>query len=154
MGWSVSDMLELGHRHADLEARRELVPLMATLVENPCYEFHPLGLGMSGGDRVRRYYQQFFDDFMQKIVGYELLDEWASESSVAQEYAITLKLGPEGVGGGAEDSEGELETHRVLGILFAQQTASGTLLGGERIYAGERVIRLMAGTLFDEFEPL
>ena len=42
----------------------------------------------------------------------------------------------------------------MLGILFAEETANGTLLGGERIYAGERVIRLMAGTLFDEFEPL
>jgi hypothetical protein len=137
VAWNAKDMLELGHRHADLEARRELDPLMATLVENPSYEFHPLGLGMRGGDRVRRYYQQFFDDFMQKISGYTLCDEWVSETSVAQEYDISLRI------------DGAIETHRVLGILFVD----GTRLGGERIYGSERVIRLMAGSVIGEFEP-
>ena len=46
--------------------------------------------------------------------------------------------------------EGVRETHRVLGILHAD---SG-LLGGERIYGSERVIRLMAGKMFTELEPL
>jgi hypothetical protein len=142
VAWNAKDMLELGHRHADLETRRELGPLMATLVENPSYEFHPLGLGMRGGDRVRRYYQQFFDDFMEKIVGYQLLEEWANATSVGQEYDITVDVG------------GKAETYRVLGILFAEEAENGTLLGGERIYAGEPVIRLMAGSIFDEFEPL
>jgi hypothetical protein len=143
MGWSAKDMLELGHLHADLEARRELGPLMETLVESPSYEFHPLGLGMRGGDRVRRYYEQFFDDFMTKIVGYELREEWANETSVAQEYDITVDV-----------PSGGPETHRVVGILFAKETPGGTLLGGERIYAGERIVRLMAGPIFDELQPL
>ncbi len=143
MAWSLDDMLELGHRHARLEAERKLDPLIETMVESPSYEFHPLGLGMSGGDRVRRYYAQFFEDFMEKIVGYVLLDEWASESAVVQEYDITLAI------------DGASETHRVVGILFAERTPDErTLLGGERIYASERCVRLMAGPLYDELTPL
>lgn len=143
MDWSLADTLELGHRHAQLEADRELDPLMETMVENPSYEFHPLGLGMSGGDRVRRYYAQFFEGFMEKIVGYQLIDEWANENAVVQEYDITT------------DDEGVVETHRVVGILFAVDVGGGRkLLGGERVYASERCIRLMAGALYDEFQPL
>ncbi len=61
-----------------------------------------------------------------------------SEGSVAQEYDITVEL------------DGAHETHRVLGVLYA----SGNLLGGERIYGSERVIRLMLGEMFDELKPL
>jgi hypothetical protein len=136
--WNAKRMLELGRLHAELETRRELDPLMETLVPEPVYEFHPLGMRMSGGDRVRRYYAQFFENFMEKIVGYELLDEWVNESSVAQEYSITVQV------------DGAPETHRVIGILFAE----GELLGGERIYGSQRIVQLMAGEIFDELEPL
>ncbi len=138
--WTVERMLELGRRHADLEARRELEPLMATLVADPVYEFHPLGLRLSGRERVQRYYRQFFDDFMQRIAGYELLEEWANKTSVAQEYDIAVTV------------NGRPETHRVVGILYV---APGTgLLGGERIYAGEATVRLFTGPIFGELEPL
>ncbi len=136
--WNVERMLELGHRHAQLETERRLDPLMDTLVAEPVYEFHPLGMGLSGGERVRRYYAQFFERFMTRIVGYELLDEWANERSVVQEYDIEL------------DVDGTKETHRVVGILFAE----GDRLGGERVYGSERIVRLMLGDLFDELEPL
>ena len=65
-------MYELGTRHARLEAEKQLDALMDTLIENPVYEFYPLRLTMHGGDTVRRYYQQFMDDFMNKISGYRL----------------------------------------------------------------------------------
>ncbi len=140
--WTTLDMLKLGHLHADLEARRELDPLMATLVSEPSYEFHPLGLGMSGGDRVRRYYAHFLEHFKQTIVDYVLIDEWANEGAVVQEYDITVEV------------DGVRETHRVVGILFAQESPDGMLLGGERVYASERCVRQMAGQIFDEFEPI
>ena len=137
-GWNADEMLELGTRHARLEAERDLDALMDTLVGEPVYEFHPLGRTLRGGAAVRRYYEQFFADFMEKIVGYELVDEWVNERSVAQEYAITLQV------------DGRPETHRVIGVLYAE----GALLGGERIYGGERIVRLMAGKMFDELEEL
>ena len=51
--WNAARMLELGRKHAALEAARNLEELMATLVENPVYEFYPLGLRMEGGIPVR-----------------------------------------------------------------------------------------------------
>ena len=140
-GQSLATMIELGHRHAALEAEKKLEPLMETMVDEPVYEFHPLGRMMRGGERVRRYYTQFIANFMQTIVGYELLDEWANEHSVVQEYDITVDVG-----------DGP-ETHRVVGVLFAD-AANPALLGGERIYGGERICRMMLGELFDELEAL
>ena len=140
--WTTLDMLKLGHLHADLEARRELDPLMATLVPEPSYEFYPLGLGMSGGERVRRYYEHFFEHFMQTIVDTALIDEWANPQAVVQEYDIAVEV------------DGVRETHRVVGILFAEESPGGMLLGGERVFASERCVRQMAGPLFEEFAPL
>ncbi len=136
--WDEARMIELAHRHAQLEVERRLDPLMETLIAEPVYEFHPVKLCMRGGDLCRRYYAQFFDDFMNRVVGHELISEMTSPEAVAQEYDISLRV------------DGEVETHRVVGVLFAE----GDLLGGERIYASERCIRLMAGRVFDEFEPL
>lgn len=136
--WSAERMLALGRLHAQLEADQKLEPLMETLVAEPVYEFYPLRLRMSGGDPVRRYYTQFFSDFMTRIVGYQLLDEWFNERSVCQEYDISVR------------DAGVQETHRVVGILYAD----GTRLGGERIYGSRRVVELMAGSLFEELEPM
>ncbi len=136
--WNSTRMLELGRLHARLEAERKLEPLLGTLVSEPVYEFYPLAKRMAGGEQVRRYYRQFLESFMAKVVGSELLEEWVNEGSVAQEYDITV------------DVDGAHETHRVLGVLHA----SGNLLGGERIYGSERVIRLMLGEMFDELKPL
>ena len=131
-------MRELGTRHSTLEARGELEPLLATLVADPIYEFHPIGLCMRGGDAVRRFYTQFCEHFLPLRHSYRLLREWASEREVVQEYDVSLRVA------------GAVETHRVLGILYAE----GELLAGERVYASERFIRLMTGELFAELEPI
>jgi hypothetical protein len=137
--WTVEDMYALGKRHADLEARGDLEATMNTLVADPVYELLPLGLQMRGADRVRRYYEHLLGPFVSMTVGYLLLDEWVNENSVCQEYEIEL------------DVNGERERHRVVGILYR----SGHLLGGERVYASERCLRLMAGDdLIDELHPV
>ncbi len=136
--WSRERMAELGTRHSMLEARGELEPLLETLVEDPVYEFHPIGLCMRGGDQVRRFYTQFCERFLPLRHSYTLLAEWVSETSVAQEYDVSLRV------------DGQVETHRVLGVLYAE----GGLLGGERVYASKRFIQLMTGELFDELKPL
>jgi hypothetical protein len=141
-GWNTEKMAALGHLHADLEGKRELEPLLETMIPEPAYAFYPCGLALSGGDNVRRYYTQFFGDFMTKIRGYSLRAEWVNDTSVAQEYDITL------------DVDGEPETHRVLGVLFAEQGPHGVKLGGERIYGSERIVRLMTGAMYEELEPL
>lgn len=138
MSWTVEDMAELGTRHSTLEAEGKLEPLLATLVDDPVYEFHPVGLRMQGGSTVKRFYTQFCERFLPLRAGFELIDEWVNEDSVAQEYDVHLRV------------DGVVETHRVLGVLYRK----GELLGGERVFASERFIQLMTGELFDELEPI
>lgn len=138
--WTVEQMYELGSRHARLEAQGDLEATLATLVEEPVYEFWPMGWSMSGRERVRRYYEHLLGHFVPQTRGYRLLDEWVSRTSVAQEYEIQV-----------EAEGGALESHRVIGVLFAD----GPLLSGERIYASERCVRQMAGDdLIDEIASL
>lgn len=136
--WTADDMLALGRKHALLETRCDLEGTMSTLVPEPVYEFHPLGLRMAGDAMVRRYYTQLFEHFIPSTRDFELIEEWVSETSVAQEYRVELEI------------DGAREQHHLLGILYAE----GELLGGERVFAGERVVRLMVGDLFDELTPL
>ena len=143
--WTVADMAELGHRHAQLEAERKLDELMDTLCAEPVYEFHPMALTFRGGEATRRYYEQFIRDFMSRIQGYDLLDEWVNEHSVAQEYDIHVEIG------------GQVETLRTVGILFGDRasiTTGDPRLGGERIYGSERLVRQFAGAMVEELEPL
>ena len=136
--WTAEKMLELAHLHARLEEERELDPLMETLVAEPVYEFHPMAMTLSGGERIRRYYAQFFEAFMPRIVGHSLIAESASEQIVTQEYDIVV------------DVDGQHETHRVVGVLYAR----GALLAGERLYGSDRVMRLFLGDLYAECVPL
>ncbi len=131
-------MHELGSRHARLEHERDLEAVMATLVAEPVYEFHPVRLCLRGGALVRRYYEELFRGFVPNARKTVLIDEWVNADSVAQEYEVTL------------DVDGELETHRIVGVLGRE----GDLLGGERVFASERCIRLMTGAVFEELTPL
>lgn len=127
--WTAERMHELGAKHAKLEADCDLEGTLATVVAHPVYEFHPAGVRLEGREQVRRYYEHLLTHFVPKTRGVTLVEEWVSAASVAQEYEITV------------DVEGALETHRVIGILFAE----GERLGGERIYSSERCARLMLG---------
>ena len=70
-----------------------------------------------------------------------LVAEWVAPHSIAQEYDIVW------------DPKGAAETHRVIGILYVDEATQ--LLGGERIYAGERCARLMLGdALYDSLPSL
>lgn len=133
--WTAEQTYTVATRHAELEARGDLEGTMATLVDPPRYEFHPLGLVMSTTLQVHRYYEHLLGSFVPMTRGYELLEEWVNETSLAQEYSITLGT-----------PEGE-ETHRVIGVLFIDEAskANGGRLGGERIFASERCSRLMVG---------
>jgi hypothetical protein len=138
-GWTVEKMAALGALHAHLEASvDQLEPLLATLAPDPVYEFHPIRRCLRGDERVRRFYSHFFEHFVRLRDSYALLEEWVSERSVAQEYEIVLRV------------DGALEHFRVIGVLYAR----GELLGGERVYASDRFIRLLTGPLFDELEPI
>lgn len=136
--WDAQAMLELGTRHARLEAEGDLDRVMETLVADPVYEFWPVGLRLRGRANVRRYYEHLIGTFFGEQKSYRLIEEWLSERSLAQEYAMTVQF------------EGGLETHRVIGILFAQDG----LLGGERIWGSEAILKKMVGPIWDELERI
>lgn len=136
--WTAEQMHELGTRHAQLEADGDLDGVMATLVEDPVYEFWPIGLRARGREAVRRYYEHLIEVFIPTQRGYRLVDEWLSERSLIQEYDIET----EGPGGPIRD--------RVIGVLWAD----GELMGGERVWGSEECLRRMVGPLFDELEPI
>ena len=120
-------MAALGTLHAELEAKGDLEPLLATLAPDPVYEFHPLRRCMRGDERVRRFYEQFCTRFLSLRHDFALIAEWVSIDSVAQEYEISLRV------------DGAIEHFRVLGILYAR----GELLGGERVvnaWPAERLV--------------
>ncbi len=135
---TVESVIELGRRHVRLESERQLEPLMQTMVAEPLYEFHTLGLRLQGGESVRRYYRQFFEDYMSKVTGGRRLGWWASESAYVLETEIHVST-PRGP-----------ERQRVIAVLFAE----GNRLGGERVYAAEGTVRMMAGRMFEELEAI
>ena len=134
--WTADDMRELGHRHAALESEDigSLEPLLATLVDDPLYEFHPCGRVLRGAALARRYYAYFYEHFQPMRAGFAFIEEWASADSLAQEYDVSLRV------------DGGVETHRVLGILVRGDHR----LAGERIFASDRFFRLLMG---DQVEP-
>ena len=136
--WNAERMLELATRHARVESQKRLADLMDTLVPEPTYEFLVQGLTLRGGANVRRYYRQFFDDYMSRVTGGRLLGQWGDEKAVAREDLIEVV-----------DADGP-QVQRVMSVLFAE----GERLGGERIYASDRVVQMMAGKMFGELEPL
>jgi hypothetical protein len=131
---SQDDLVAIARAHAAAETRADLAATLATLEDEPVYELQPVGRVLVGMDRARRYYEQFFRDFLPVVTRYELRGEWANAEGLLQEYTIWT---------------GE-ERHDVIGIL----TFGATRLSGERLYAGERILRLMFGPLFDETQPL
>ena len=135
--WSAERMLELATRHARVEAQCRLEELMETLVAEPVYEFVVQGLALRGGARVRRYYQQFFEDYIARVRGGRRLGQWGDERAVAREDRIEF-----------ESADGP-EVHRIMSVLHA----GGTRLLGERIYASDLVVRRMTGRMFQELEP-
>ncbi len=136
--WNTERMFELATRHARVESQKRMTELMDTLIAEPVYLFLAQGLTLRGGAQVRRYYQQFFDDYMPRITGGKRLGQWGDESAVAREDAIEF----EGVNGP--------ELHRIMSVLFAE----GDRLGGERIYASDHVVHRMVGEMFAELEPI
>lgn len=134
-------MYELGMRHATLEGEGDLEGTMDTLVEEPVYEFWPVGRRMTGREQVRRYYRHLIDDFMPSQIGYTMLAETLSGEALSQEYAIEMR-GDDGP-----------ETHRVIGILYADPDEPH-LMGGERIWGDEAFLRRMVGPVWDDLEPI
>jgi hypothetical protein len=127
-----------GTEHARIETEGDLPGTMATLVDDPIYEFQPVGRVLRGRAGVERYYTHLMEHFLPKVETADIVDEWCNENALIQEYDVTVRV------------DGELERHRVVGVLVVGEEK----LLGERIYGSERALRLMLGDLYDELEAL
>ena len=128
----------LGSEHARIETEGDLAGTMATLVDDPVYEFQPGGLVLRGRAGVERYYAHLIEHFLPNVVSADIVNESCSETALTQEYDVTIRL------------DGQVEKHRLVGVLVV----GDDLLLGERIYGSERALRLMLGDLYDELEAL
>jgi hypothetical protein len=131
------EIYTLGSHHAEREAACDLAAVMDTLGDNPSYLYPTIGKRFTGRERSKRFYEYFFKNFTPNVISGKLIREWSNDTSVAQEYDITLSF------------SGIEETHRVLGVLFVE----GDKLGGEVVYASDHAIRRMLGPIYDELEP-
>ncbi len=133
------EMIDLAHAHAAAEGSGDLDTTLATLEADPVYELQPEGRVLRGMDAVRRYYEHFFTQFQPLVESYDLRGEWVTGEGVGQEYIIHLRL-----------PDGRKEDHAIIGILLFGKTR----LAGERLWAGERLLRLMMGPVYDSATPI
>ena len=95
-----------------------------------------MGRVLIGKHLAKRYYEHFFTTFLPLVANYELRGESVNDGGLVQEYVMWTTTGD----GGA------LERHDLIGIL----TFGRAKLSGERLYASERLLRLMVGPVYDE----
>jgi hypothetical protein len=134
-----AELVAIANAHAAAEGRDDLATTLATLEIDPVYELQPVGRVLRGMDAARAYYDHFFKHFRPLVRGYELRGEWITEAAVGQEYRIDLVTPERGA-----------ESHHVIGILTFGKNA----LSGERVYASERLLRVMFGPAYELSEPL
>ncbi len=133
------EMIEVAHAHAAAEGNNDIETTLATLESDPVYELQPARRLLRGMDAVRRYYAYFFARFQPLVESYDLRSEWVTDEGVGQEYVIHLRL-----------PDGTREDHGIIGILLFGKTK----LAGERLWAGERLLRLMMGPVYDSTSPM
>jgi hypothetical protein len=139
MGRSREEWIALAHAHATSEGAGDFDGVLATLEADPVYELQPVGLAFRGLDAARVFYRHFFASFQPLIDSYSLRSEWVGDDGAAQEYVIRLLF-----------PEGRRESHRVIGVLTFGRDA----LSGERVWASERLLRLMFGPAYELARPI
>jgi hypothetical protein len=136
---TIAELTTIAHAHAAAEANGDLEATMATLEAEPVYDFHPVGLRMTGAKLTRRYYEHFFANVGPRIAGFALLGEWINELGVLQEYTVRYRY----------DDGREREFH-VMGLL----TFGRERLSGERLYADTEFMRLLFEPVWNDLTPI
>lgn len=127
-------LVAVAKRHAQAEAEGDLATTLATLEDDPVYELATLGISFRGKEAARTYYEHFFGAFQPSIAGFELVNQWTTDEGLGEEY--WLEVAPPGR---------PKQRHRIVGILVF----GATRLAGERLYAGERLLRSMLGPAYE-----
>ena len=139
MSQTIARLTEIAHAHAAAEANGDLEATMATLEAEPVYDFHPVGLRMTGAKLTRRYYEHYFANVGPRIAGFQLLGEWVNELGVLQEYTVRYRY-----------DDGREREFYILGLL----TFGNEKLTGERLYADTEFLGLLFGPVWNELTPI
>jgi hypothetical protein len=107
----------------------DLEAVMAALVDEPVFDFYPLGLRLAGSADVRRYYERFLSDVIPRSQG-SLVGAYVGSAEVAFEFVTEVA-----------DPERGVETFRILAV----QPVVGDRVAGERLYCPERYVRVIVG---------
>ena len=139
MALSQEQLIGIAHAHSAAEAASDLEATLATLDDEPVYELQPVGLTFGGKEIVRRYYEYFFESFMPRTLGSQKRGEWAGADALTEEYELDLTM-----------PDGGVEHHSIIGILVFGNTG----LAGERVWAHERLLRVLFGPAYDLAHPI
>jgi len=135
---TANEVAELARAHADHEGRGEFGPVMATLVDDPIYEFHPLDVQLRGKSAVLRYYQRVRRDYSPHVENAELIGLFADTAGAVLEYAVRVRI------------DAETRDER----LVASMPVHGDRFGGERIHSSDALLRLLLGEMLAEAQPI
>jgi hypothetical protein len=133
------EVLALAREHADSETALDADRTMATLGDDPRYEFYPARLQARGRAIAERYYREEFPRFLRTHArAGETLGEWATEDAAVLEHLLTV------------DVDGVRKKFHVLTVFPVR----GGRFAGERLYCDDELVRLLLGDLYDLLEPI
>lgn len=134
-------VLALCHEHAGAEAEYDVDRVLATLVDEPRFEFYPLGKHITGRASIEKFYREQYPQFGPLVTGYEVLGEWTNEIAAIQEYSIDV-----------EELDGSTTRYFVISMMPGDDKTG--LLTGERLYCDDGFVRALLGPLYDLLEPI
>jgi hypothetical protein len=121
------------------EATNDPGKILEAFVDDPVFEFHPVGLRISGRAAVERFYVQMLENFVTRVEGFRALDTFWNDEGMAMEEEITFRLD--------DGSTTAVQFIVMTGVRDGR-------LWGERLYGDEFFFRHLLGELFDEAERI
>jgi hypothetical protein len=129
--------------HAEAELRFDLDAVMATVDDEPEYEWQPAGLGLRGRADCERMYAAFLPRWQELAATADLRFEvrtefWSDVGRIREQVAYVT------------NADGGTDRYDfVVVVLFGR---NGVL--GERTYSSEAFARLSLGDYYDELQPI
>ena len=133
-------LLQFARDYADFVSRGDLDGVLSILEPEPVFDLYPIARRFSGKNKIRRYFQHFFKEVQPRISAFTPCSELIGEGKIAHEYDITMMI----------PSAEAPSSHRV----FAMIIFGSDRVNGERIYADEKMLRLLIGPLWNSLEPI
>ena len=121
------------------EATSDPEKILGAFVDDPVFEFHPVGLRISGRREVKRFYEQMLTSFVPRVEGFRALNTFWNDVGMAMEEEITFRV-----------DDGSV---RAVQFIMMTGVRDGRLWG-ERLYGEEFFFRHLLGELFDQAESI